>query len=183
NAIGLDVSAFGNHEFDKGQEGVNDRVLPPVDRPYLAANIYDEDGNPGPAQHARGDPGGVARGVSESTTEVRPPPDSPAGLAGPVIGDMTEAVNAVAADLAAGDTANGEADVLVVLVHDGAPSPDLSSADGTPYGDLIANVDDDVSAIISGHTHQPYAVQVGEVWVTQTGQYGERLGQIGRAHV
>ncbi len=178
NAIGLDVSALGNHEFDKGQEDVNDRVLPAVDWPYLAANIYDEDGNPVYDQYAVVDAGGVAVGFIGAMTEELPTLVSPAGIEGLVIGDMTEAVNAVAADLTDGDTANGEADVLVVLVHDGAPSPDLSSADGTPYGDLIANVDDDVSAIISGHTHQPYAVQVGEVWVTQTGQYGERLGHL-----
>ena len=41
NAMGLDASAFGNHEFDQGRADVDDRILPDADWDYLAANLYD----------------------------------------------------------------------------------------------------------------------------------------------
>ena len=47
-----------------------------------------------------------------------------------------------------------------MLVHDGAPSTDLASADGTPYGDMVAGADENIDAIISGHTHQAYVHDV-----------------------
>src|SRR5688572_24686290 len=41
NAAGLDVSAVGNHEFDRGFADLTDRVMPLADWEYLGANIYD----------------------------------------------------------------------------------------------------------------------------------------------
>src|SRR5699024_4004520 len=46
DTIGLDVAAFGNHEFDKGQSDLTDRVLPYVDWPYLGANVLGPDREP-----------------------------------------------------------------------------------------------------------------------------------------
>ncbi len=40
NAAGLDVSAVGNHEFDKGFADLTDRVMPRADWEYLGANVY-----------------------------------------------------------------------------------------------------------------------------------------------
>ena len=40
NAMGLDVSTPGNHEFDKGQEDFNGRVRENSEFPYVNANIY-----------------------------------------------------------------------------------------------------------------------------------------------
>ena len=42
NAMGLDASSFGNHEFDQGRADVDDRILAEADWQYLAANIYDK---------------------------------------------------------------------------------------------------------------------------------------------
>src|SRR5690606_36892901 len=92
--------------------------------------------------------------------------------------DMGTAVNTYAAQLSDGSEENGEADVIIVLVHDGAPTPDLADAAGTPYGDLVAEADANIDAIISGHTHQAYTHDVDGMWVTQTGQYGESLGHL-----
>ena len=42
NALELDGSAVGNHEFDKGWPDLRDRVVPAADFPYLGANVYFE---------------------------------------------------------------------------------------------------------------------------------------------
>ena len=178
NEIGLDVSAFGNHEFDKGQADVNDRVIPASNWPYVAANIVDANGDPVYDPYTIVDVDGISVGFIGAITEEMPALVSPAGIEGLTFTDMGAAVNSYAAQLSDGDAGNGEADVIVVLVHDGAPTPDLSSADGTPYGELVAGADGNIDAIISGHTHQAYVHDVDGTWVTQTGQYGENLGHL-----
>ncbi len=178
NHIGLDVSAFGNHEFDQSQEDVNERVIPESDWPYVAANIVDANGDPVYDPYTILDVDGIAVGFIGAITEEMPALVSPAGIEGLTFSDMGQAVNTYAAQLSDGDDANGEADVIVVLVHDGAPGTELDSADGTPYGDLVAGADPSIDAIISGHTHQVYLHDVDGMWVTQTGQYGESLGNL-----
>jgi len=42
NAMGLDASSFGNHEFDQGREDVDGRILPAANWDYLAANLYEK---------------------------------------------------------------------------------------------------------------------------------------------
>ncbi|MBZ2198231.1 ExeM/NucH family extracellular endonuclease [Occultella gossypii] len=178
NTIGLDVSAFGNHEFDQGQDDVNDRVIPASNWPYVAANIVDANGDPVYDPYTILDVDGISVGFIGAITEEMPALVSPAGIEGLTFSDMGEAVNSYSAQLSDGDEANGEADVIVVLVHDGAPSPDLASADGTPYGDLVAGADSNIDAILSGHTHTAYTHDVDGMWVTQTGQYGEAMGNL-----
>ncbi|UNX53705.1 ExeM/NucH family extracellular endonuclease [Georgenia sp. TF02-10] len=178
NAIGLDVSAFGNHEFDRGRADVENRVLGAADFPYIAANIVDDAGAPVYDPYHIEEVGGLRVGFVGAITEEMPTLVSPAGIEGLTFTDMGEAVNAYAAQLSDGDEANDEADVVVVLVHDGAPTPDLASADGTPFGDLVAGAHESIDAIISGHTHQAYVHDVDGRWVTQTGQYGEQLGHL-----
>ena len=54
---------------------------------------------------------------------------------------MTE-VNRVADELTDGDEANGEADVLILLVHEGAETPDIASAtDDSRFGKIVNGVD------------------------------------------
>ena len=178
NLMGLDVSAFGNHEFDKGQADVNGRIVPESDFPYVSANIYGADGNRVYDAYKVITVDGVDVGFVGAITEEMPSLVSPTGIAGLQFRDIATEVNAVSAMLSDGDVTNGEADVVVVLVHDGAASPDLASATGTGYGDLLANADANIDAIISGHTHQVYAQQLGGTWVTQSAQYGEQMGQL-----
>ncbi|WP_127131589.1 ExeM/NucH family extracellular endonuclease [Georgenia sp. SYP-B2076] len=178
NAIGLDVSALGNHEFDQGQDDVNGRVADASDFPYVAANIVDASGKPAYEPYVVREVDGVTVGFVGVITEEMPALVSPAGIAGLTFTDMGEAANTYAKQLSDGDAANGEADVVVVLAHDGSATPDLAGAAGTAYGDLVAGADENIDAIISGHTHQAYVQDVGGMWVTQTGQYGEALGHL-----
>ncbi|HET8928878.1 MAG TPA: bifunctional UDP-sugar hydrolase/5'-nucleotidase [Microbacterium sp.] len=157
---------------------MNDRIIPASNWPYVAANILDANGDPVYDPYKVIDVDGIAVGFIGAITEEMPSLVSPAGIEGLTFSDMGAAVNSYAAQLSDGDDANGEADVIVVLVHDGAPTPDLASADGTPYGELIASANDNIDAIISGHTHQAYVHDVDGMWVTQTGSYGQNLGHL-----
>ncbi|WP_347040820.1 hypothetical protein [Brachybacterium nesterenkovii] len=44
NALGLQASALGNHEYDRGQDDLTGRVETAADWTYLAANIDNADG-------------------------------------------------------------------------------------------------------------------------------------------
>lgn len=178
NAMGLDVSALGNHEFDQGRADVDDRVVPASDFPWIGANIYDTaTGERAYDPYYLHEVGGVTIGFIGAITEDMPGLVAPDRINTLEWRDMSDEVNAVAAELTDGNIDNGEADVLVVLVHEGAASADLSALGG-PFGKLVNDLPEDVVAVISGHSHQVYAEQVNGVWVTQSGQYSENLGRM-----
>ena len=186
NAIGLDASAFGNHEFDQGQADVDGRILPAADWPYLGANIYDKaTGDPAYDGYSLSTVGGVTVGFIGAVTTEMPSLVSPAGIANLTFGDIPTAVNRVADELSDGNQANGEADVIVLLVHEGAGSPALEDATGdTPMGHIVNGVDANVDAIVSGHTHQAYNHSIPIPGtdrsrpVISEGQYGEKYGHM-----
>ncbi len=186
NAMGLDLSALGNHEFDQGRADVDDRVIPNSDFPYLGANIY-EKGTQTPAyqQYEVIEVDGVDVGFIGVLTESMPSLVSPAGIATLDFGDMTAAAVRVADQLQDGNAANGEADVVILVVHEGAPTTTLAAATGdTEFGDLITGVLGSVDAVVSGHTHLQYDLEVpvpgtDEVMpLIQGGQYGEAYGHL-----
>lgn len=186
NAIGLDASAFGNHEFDQGQTDVDTRILPEADWPYLGANIYDKvTGDPVYGGYSLSTVGGVTVGFIGAVTTEMPSLVSPDGIANLEFGDIPTAVNRVADQLSDGDEANGEADVIILLVHEGAGSPALADATGdTPLGHIVNGVDEDVDAIVSGHTHQVYNHSIPIPGtdrsrpVISEGSYGENYGHL-----
>ena len=86
-------------------------------------------------------------------------------------------MNQAAAALRDGDAANGEADVVILLVHEGAATSDIASI--TPesqLGKIVNGVGDDVDAIVSAHTHLAYNHVIDGRPVVSAGQYGENLG-------
>ena len=184
NAIGLDVSSFGNHEFDQGRDDVDGRVLPAADWPYLAANLYDSTtGAPAFDQYAVIETGGVSVGFVGAVTEELPTLVSPDGIATLEVRPIVPAVNEVAAALSDGDPANGEADVVILLVHEGAATASLASAtDDSAFGRIVTGASADVDAIVSAHTHLQYAHDVSIPGTDRTrpvissGEYGVAYG-------
>ncbi|NQX12516.1 bifunctional metallophosphatase/5'-nucleotidase [Microbacteriaceae bacterium VKM Ac-2855] len=184
NEIGVSASAVGNHEFDQGRDDLDDRIIPRADFEYITSNIFEK----GTDEHAYApydiqDFDGVKIGFIGATTEDLPYLVSPAGIATLDIRSIVDSVNAVATQLTDGDESNDEADVLMVVMHEGAESPtaDFTATD-TVFGKIVNGVGGNVDAIISGHTHQAYAqsVTVGghTIPVLQTGSYGTYLGHI-----
>jgi 5'-nucleotidase len=201
NAAGLDVSAAGNHEFDAGYGDLVNRVMAPYDAAsnpeggaswqYLAANVRkksdssyalpDVTGRTPDANDASNGGtwtttvGGVKIGFIGAVTEELPSLVSPSGIADLKITSIIDETNAAADALKAGG-----ADVVVLLVHEGAPDTTLASAssNANAFGRIVNGVDNDVSAIISGHTHLKYNHLINGRPVVSAGQYGTNLNRL-----
>jgi 5'-nucleotidase len=185
NAGGLAVSAVGNHEFDRGLADLSGRVEDRADFPYLAANVYSDDKRVLPGYSVQR-LGGVRVGYIGVVTAQTASLVSPDGIAGVQFRDPVAEANKLATELSDGNEANGEADVLVLLAHEGAAAEHIGSA-----ADLVADpvfgdftkVSAEIDAIFSGHTHQPYAFEVPVPGTTRTRpviqaeDYGEKLGK------
>lgn len=178
NAAGLDVSAVGNHEFDQGWGDLRDRVIPRAAWEYLGANVYDKaTGKPALPEYWLQAYGDVTVGFIGAVTNELPSLVSPAGIEDLEIRDVTTETNRVADNLRDGDAANGEADVVILLVHEGAATTDISSAtDDSAFGRIVTGVDSDVNAIVSAHTHLAYNHVIEGRPVVSSGQYGEFFG-------
>lgn len=196
NALDLDVSAVGNHEFDRGFADLTDRVIAGgtnAQWDYLGANVYDTaTGLPALPEYSVSVVNGVTVGVIGVVTQETPTLVSPGGVVSLTFGDPVDAVNRVAAQLTDGEAANGEADVLIATFHEGAPEG--VAAGGTLENQLAASpvfakivneTSPRVAAIVGGHTHQAYAweapvpgVPGATRPVIQTGNYGANVGQI-----
>jgi 5'-nucleotidase len=156
NAMKLDVSSVGNHEFDQGLADLQGRVESAADFPYLAANVFDKTtGAPAFDQYFVKDVDGIRVGFVGAVTEELPSLVSPAGISSISVGPIVSSVNKVADQLKDGDAANGEADVIVLLVHEGAATSAVAAPDSV-FGKIVDGVDANVNAIVAGHTHQLY---------------------------
>ena len=198
NEMDVAAASTGNHEFDRGWPYLRDNVLnnpDPAKRPefpLLGANVYDAGtGVPVMQEYVVLNLSGVRVGVIGAVTQDVPSLVSPAGIQGLSFGDPVDAVNRVAAQLSDGNNGNGEADVIVAEYHEGAPLPqsaatlDQQVAAGGPFAKIVLQTSPAVDVIFNGHSHQPYAYLApvpGEPGntrpVVQTGNYGDRIGQV-----
>lgn len=192
-AAGLDVSVVGNHEFDKGFDDLAGRVTDSYAKATgeaggdftLGANVY-KAGTKTPAlkEYAIREVDGLSVGFIGTVTEDVPSLVSPSGISGLDFGDEVEAANRVADQLTDGDASNGEADVIVLLTHNGSANADCENVakEDTAYGELIRKASGKIDAIFSGHTHNSYdcpiAGPAGERPVIQSHQYGTTLGKV-----
>ena len=157
NEMGLDVSAVGNHELDQGYDDLVDRVMAPESESnphggaawqYVAANIEEPGGADDIAESWTAEVDGVTVGFVGAVTEDLPSLVSPDGIAGLTVTDIVDSTNAEAAALT-----EAGADVVVLLVHEGAPVTSCSEALDGAWGEIVEGVSPDVDAIVSGHTH------------------------------
>ncbi|NIZ91982.1 bifunctional metallophosphatase/5'-nucleotidase [Kineococcus rubinsiae] len=169
NAMGVVASAVGNHEFDRGYADLVQRVgvegqpgaagAPPLaDFPYLGANVLVRStGRPAMPGYAVTDVGGVRVGVVGVVTQQTPSLVAPDGIADLQFTDPVAAANAVATQLSDGDAANDEADVVVLLAHEGSSGTDCAGV-GTEgaFGQIVQGASPQIDAIVSGHTHMLY---------------------------
>ncbi len=198
NEAGLEVSAVGNHEFDQGYDDLVNRVMAPYDATtnpyggaaweYLGANVRKaSDHSAALPETWVQDFGGIQVGFVGAVTDHLGELVAPSGLAGLEIESPVVAANRHADELKAAG-----AEIVVLLVHEGAETTSLASATdpATDFGKIVTGVNDNVDAIISGHTHLAYnhAVTVPG-WVSEgraltkrpvvsAGQYGYNLNQL-----
>lgn len=187
NAGGLDVSSVGNHEFDRGYDDLVNRVIPSADYPYLGANVY-LNGEHALDSYFVNEVGGLKVGYIGVVTVQTPSLVSPAGIVGLTFTDPVLEANRVAAQLKDGDPANGEADVVVLMAHEGAAAEsvvgDCLGVYNDPTFSRFAQSSAAIDAIVSGHTHQSYAYQMPVPGlaktrpVIQANEYSNKLGRI-----
>ncbi|SDQ08761.1 ExeM/NucH family extracellular endonuclease [Microbacterium sp. cf332] len=189
NALGLETSAVGNHEFDRGYPDLRDRVIPAADFSYLGANVYAE-GTEEPVldEYQLVESQGLTIGVIGVVTEETASLVSGSGIAGLDFGDPVDAVNRVAADLT--DGSGDQADVIVAIYHEGSPdngsdaSLDDAIADSPVFERIVNETSPEVAAIYTGHTHKQYAWSAPIPGtdrtrpIVQTGSYGANIGKI-----
>lgn len=202
NAIGLDASTVGNHEFDAGAAELR-RVAhggcaadPPgqaavscalgpyrgANFPYLAANVL-ADGHPLFAPSVTRRVQGIAVGVIGAVTRTTPGIVSPSGIVGLTFTDEADAVNRAARRLKAQGVR-----VVVLTIHEGgelgavqqrgdwndATCPDAHG----PIFEIARRLTRDVDVIFSAHTHQGYRCIVDGRVIIQGTSYGRGLSVV-----
>jgi 5'-nucleotidase len=192
DALGLDVSSVGNHEFDEGVDELLrlQRGGCRADEPackqgfagarfsYLAANVFDRSGKTILAPTLVKKVGGATIGFVGVVLKETPSVVAPSGIAGLTFGDEADAVNAAVPGLR-----QAGADAIVVLIHQGG-----AQAPGSPPGDCrglsgplveLAQRFRGVDVIVSGHTHQTYVCpDLGGALTTSAGAFGRFLTRI-----
>jgi 5'-nucleotidase len=186
NRIGLEFSAVGNHEFDKGATellrlqnggckttgGAQDpnsckgaTVGTPVPFEgakfkWLSANVFQTStGRTLLPAYGTKKFNDVTVAFIGMTLEATPTIVTPTGVAGLEFRDEADTVNALVPALRAQGI-----EAIVVLVHEGGfqtgTLSDINGCEGnlagTPIASIVSRLDDAVDAVVSGHTHAAY---------------------------
>jgi len=205
NRLGLDFSAVGNHEFDRGQQELlrlqsggcaklTARDPCQIERfggaafRYLAASTRTASGDtlfPASAIKTFGEGARQVRiGVIGLTLKGTPLLVTPSGIAGLTFEDEADTINAEVPKL----KAQG-ADAVIVLIHQGgktsgAPDPNGCNGFAGEILPIISRLAPGIDVVVSGHTHADYICEVPTadparpVLLTSAGQYGKELTEI-----
>ena len=190
NAMGLDISSVGNHEFDEGSAELlrmQDGGCHPVDGcqdgdgfagadfEYLAANVTDDDTGKTlfrPYEIRR--VGGVKVGFIGVALKDTPTIVTPSGVDGLTFGDEAEAINKYTAILKKKGVR-----AVVVLMHQG-DTVDLGQVNDCinpvgPLSDIIGHSSKEVDLFLTGHTHQAYNCVIAGKRATSASSFGRVL--------
>ena len=192
NLMGLEASAVGNHEFDKGsvellrlqRGGCHPRDGCKGPQPfggarykYLGAGIVDtRSGQPLlPSTHVKRFQG-IPVAFIGLTLKDTPSIVVPEGVAHLTFGDEAETVNALVPGLR-----QQGIEAIVVLIHEGGvPTGDYNECPGIsgPIVDIVKKLDRAVDVVISGHTHRAYNCRIDDRLVTSADKYGTVVSEI-----
>lgn len=131
NAIGTDGTAVGNHEFDKGYADLIDRIVPDTKDKQLGANIFKTDGTREVKPYTVVEKGGVKVALVGTTSNLTVTKSNPANVRDLDIKDSALQVSEEAKKI----KDNGEADVVIALIHD--PAKEASEKLDADYVDFI----------------------------------------------
>ncbi|WP_435850357.1 bifunctional metallophosphatase/5'-nucleotidase [Streptomyces uncialis] len=183
NKLDLDVAGVGNHEFDEGTKELQriqnggchptagcfepGRKFKGADFPYLAANVtVEKTKRPVLAPYWVWKEKGVKVGFIGITLEGTPDIVSADGIKGLKFHDEVETVNKYAKVL----ERQGVKSIVAVIHEGGYPastsynyecdSPGAGDGISGPIVDIAKGISPQVDALVTGHTHQPYACSI-----------------------
>ncbi|WP_341856643.1 bifunctional UDP-sugar hydrolase/5'-nucleotidase [Brachybacterium sp. GPGPB12] len=160
NALGVDATAIGNHEYDQGQDDLFERIGPRTEFADLAANVYDAEGERVHDAFTIVERDGVKVAVIGAVTTKTVGKVSPAAIEGLTFGDPVDAVNDVMGELEAEGV---EYDAAVALYHEGASGGGevgAAPSNSDPiFEKIVSETDPEVDAIFNGDSHRTYAYQ------------------------
>ncbi|MBL7502321.1 bifunctional metallophosphatase/5'-nucleotidase [Frankia sp. CNm7] len=189
----VDLASVGNHEFDEGSaellrlqnggchpvDGCQLGRYRGADFQYLAANVVDEDTNqPILPPYAIKEFQGVKVGFIGMTLEGTPGIVTADGVAGLKFLDEVATANATAQTLKSQGV-----QTIVVILHEGGSQASTGTYDGCtgltgPIVDIVNGFDDEIDAVVSGHSHQPYNCVVDGRLVTQAASFGRIITEM-----
>lgn len=184
--MGLEASAVGNHEFDKGatellrmQRGgcspadgcKGPKPFKGAGYQYLAASTVVEATGQTlfPAYHVKTFEG-IPVAFIGLTLKGTPNIVVPSGVAGLRFDDEAQTINRLVPGLRAQGI-----EAIVVLIHEGGvPVGDYNECPGIsgPIVDIVKKLDKAVDLVISGHTHRAYNCRIDGRLVTSGDKYG-----------
>lgn len=166
NALGTQVSAVGNHEFDKGWKDLTERIVPHSDFPHVSSNVYKADGTRLFEPYTVIENNGVKVAVVGAVTTKTPSKVSPAAIEGLTFKDPVDEVNKAVEELKAAKTAGKvDYDLIIASYHEGASgSSKVGSTLAPPNNDpifdkIVKETSPDVEAIFNGDSHRTYAFE------------------------
>ena len=196
NAMGLDISSVGNHEFDEGwsellrkqkggchpADGCQDRTpFAGAAYQYLAANVVAD------RHHAQGattmlpgfaikELGGVRIGFIGLTLQSTPRLVIGTGVQGLRFDSEVAAANRSVRSL----KAQGVRAIIVLIHQGGVPAgSDYNGCDVSgPIVKIAERMSDDIDVIISGHTHHAYNCTIDGKLVTSAAAFGRVISVI-----
>ncbi len=191
NALGLDLNAVGNHDFDEGADELVRLVgggCHPVDgcrgtTPWTGAKFATLGANVKKAGESETMfPPFLVRTVSGvkiafiglglATTAQH----QPSGFGGVSFAEEAATANALVPALRGSGV-----EALVVVVHEGLINKGDMNGCADPSGDLVKLVerlDPAIDLVISGHTHDAYVCTIDDRLVTSAGSYGRLYTRI-----
>ena len=198
NAIGLDISALGNHEFDRGvahllrlanggcqaQPVANRQTCAGVEGKFsgarfsfLAANVLDRDREQPivPPTWIR-NIDGVRIGFIGAVTRSTPGIVVPSGVAGVRFVGEAKALNQHAKELQAKGV-----QAIVAVVHEGGEAEGGYDACRNPRGaifDIARELDHAIDVVLSAHTHRGYNCVIDGRVIIQAASYGRLVSVV-----
>src|SRR5215831_15207424 len=192
SVMGLELSAVGNHEFDRGarellrmQNGgchpvkgcLSPHPFAGAAFRYLAASTIDRaTGKTLFPPYAVREFDGVPIAFIGLTLKGTAGIISPAAAAGLDFADEAETINALVPQLR-----QRGIEAIVVLIHEGGqPTGDYNECPGIsgPIVDIVNKLDKAVDVVVSGHTHRAYRCLIDGRLVTSADKFGTIVTEI-----
>jgi 5'-nucleotidase len=198
NALGLDLNAAGNHEFDHGVAELRRQIsggcateprgstatcagesgrYDGARFPFVAANVEDAaTGVPLLPPFVVRTVGGVRVGFIGAVTRSTPGIVMPSGIRGWRFTSEAQAINRYARQLRAEGV-----NALVAVVHEGGDADGGINGCENPRGpifDIARNLDPAIDVVLSGHTHRVFNCRIDGRIVIQGGSFGRLLSVV-----